>query len=159
MRQQVFNWKHLLLPVNISVLNMNHLVETPIDALNRWYTFCIGITLNSNFNPLIPILTGTFSLYSLVFANDQSINMFLNFRITLEKVIQRYESAERRDAYLKGKLAADVVLRSHQGNDIAGKRNTAKNCFLSAVWRERVVGGRERERDGGRNGGGSRQSG
>lgn len=141
MRQQVFNWKHLLLPVNISVLNMNHLVETPIEsALNRWYTFCIGITLNSNFNPLIPILTGTFSLYSLVFANDQSINMFLNFRITLEKVIQRYESAERRDAYLKGKLAADVVLRSHQGNDIAGQRNTAKNCFLSAVWREREWG-------------------
>lgn len=40
-RQQVFDWKHLLLPMNISGLNnMKHLVETPIEsALNRWYTF------------------------------------------------------------------------------------------------------------------------
>lgn len=58
-------------------------------------------------------------------------------------------SVEQTDAYLKGILAADVVLRSHRWNDIAGQRNTAQDRFLSAVWRERERKCR-REREGGR---------
>ena len=46
-------------------------------------------------------------------------------------------SVGKRLAYLEGILAADVVLSSHGGNDIAGQRNTAEHRLLSAVWRER----------------------
>lgn len=36
-------------------------------------------------------------------------------------------------SYLEGVLAADVVLRFHRGNDIAGQGNATQNCLLSTI--------------------------
>lgn len=63
-------------------------------------------------------------------------------------------------AYLEGILSADVILRSHRWNDIAGQRDTPQDWLLSAVCREtkregeRVSGwGSEWEEQGERKGG------